>query len=211
MHTLKAIKLKSVLLFLFVIGALSASAEGRSVYAITDRQSTLTAYHINGVEIDYQTTDSGLPDNGFGAVGLALDPSVNRPFLFVTFEGKKIIELVNASTMQYADTVTATGASNLAGIAYDQGKQKVYVVDRGKKYLYIYDWYPDTLTLVQDGDPCELEGLLNNPIGGASGPAATCLPCLPSVALAKEGATCGEQSRTKPSGSKGPPHSLIQN
>ncbi len=71
--------------------------------------------------------------------------------------------------MEYVDTVTATGASNLAGIVVDQGRQKVYVVDRGDKYLYIYNWYPNISELVPDGDPVELEGLINNDIGGAWG------------------------------------------
>ena len=39
MHTLKAIKLGSLFLFLFVITALDTTAEGRSVYAITDTHS----------------------------------------------------------------------------------------------------------------------------------------------------------------------------
>jgi len=72
MHTLKSITVNNVFLFLLLTGGFAATAEGRSVYAITDRVSTVTAYHINGVQIDYQTTDTGLPDHA-GAVGLALD------------------------------------------------------------------------------------------------------------------------------------------
>jgi hypothetical protein len=106
------------------------------------------------------------------AVGLAID--TDSEFLFVTHEEwapypGNVVEIVNAKTMKYVDTVEATGASDLAGIVVDQGKQKVYVVDRGTKYLYIYNWYPNIPELVQDGNRIELEGLVNQDIGGAWG------------------------------------------
>jgi len=153
MHTLKAIKIESVFLFVFVIGGFAATAGGRSVYAITDRHSTVTAYDINGVAIDYQTTDTGLPDQGDGAVGLALDPG--SKILFVTYEGSDIIEMLNAKTMLYEGlSVTAPDApsAGLAGMAFDQTNQKLYVVGRESDQLYVYLWDARRRRLTLEGE-----------------------------------------------------------
>ncbi|GAI85197.1 unnamed protein product, partial [marine sediment metagenome] len=74
-----------------------------------------------------------------------------------------------AKSMEYVDVVTATGASNLAGIVVDQSKQKVYVVDRWGNKLYIYNWYPKIPELVLDGDPIELDGIVVGSPGGTWG------------------------------------------
>lgn len=63
------------------------------------------------------------PGGGSGSVGIAIDESDYGAFLFITFEDTDDIEIVNAKSMQYVDIVTAPGATNLAGIAMDEGNR----------------------------------------------------------------------------------------
>ena len=165
-------KLIAILSITIIFTILTGTTLAKSVYVISDTtDSNLAAYKIDGSSLVHQTNYicQSHPGGGMGAVGLAIDESEYGQFLFVTFEDENIIELVNAKAMQYVDVVTATGASNLAGIVVDQGRRKVYVVDRRKKYLYVYYWYPRIPELVLDGERVELEGLINNDIGGAWG------------------------------------------
>jgi parallel beta-helix repeat protein len=153
-----------------LITTLSPTAEAKSVYVVADTGTAdedipvIQAYDIEDANLvlqaKYQTVHPL-------AIGLAIDPQ--RGFMFVTHEETNKIEIVNAKAMEYVDTIIAGGATDLAGIVFDQGKQKVYVVDRGKKYLYVYDWYPNIPELVQDGNRIELEGLIDELIGGAWG------------------------------------------
>jgi len=53
---------------------------------------------------------------------LALDP--DSGVMFVTYEGKNIIEMVNARTLApLQKSVIEPNGTNLAGIAFDQGKK----------------------------------------------------------------------------------------
>jgi len=105
MHTLKQILSRRLFLFLLAILAFARPVGAKSVYVITDRDSTVTAYRIAGDQIQYQATAEDLPDNGLGAVGLALDPDSGT--LFVTYEKDDEpldkIELINARTMIYKE------------------------------------------------------------------------------------------------------------
>jgi uncharacterized repeat protein (TIGR01451 family) len=159
-------KLLTVILFLFILTIISGTSyAAKSVYVISDTQtSRLYAYKIDGTNLIYQTdyNCSLDPPDDAGAVGLVIDESEYGDFLFVTFEFLDKIELINAKAMQYVDTVTASGASDLAGIAMDKSKSKLYAVDRYTNYLYSYTWNPATKKLIPDfNDPyyIELEGL----------------------------------------------------
>ncbi len=99
-------------------------AQAKSVYSITKHlEDELTAYDIQDDQITYQTYAKNLDHHGYGAVGLALDPC--SATLFVTYEESNVIEMVNAKTMisEENPTTVPEGAS-LAGIAFDQTKQK---------------------------------------------------------------------------------------
>jgi hypothetical protein len=147
MHSIKhIISSQSIVLFILIVFS-SESAHARSVYVITDWSSTVKSYDIQGDQIVEQATVENLADHG-GAVGLALDP--DSEMLFVTYEGSNIIEMVNAKTMVSEENpVTVPGVSSLAGIAYDQGRQKLYIVDRytDKLFVYLFDPVSKTLTL----------------------------------------------------------------
>jgi len=117
----------------------------KSVYIISDTRtnpSTMQAYEINGSDIIYQIDHilNTETEDIYGAISLALDPDTE--ILFVTFEGKNAVELVDAKEMKYVDTVTAPGAVDLAGIVYDSSRKKIYTIDRGSNRLYIYSWDP---------------------------------------------------------------------
>ncbi len=57
-----------VFVLFFVIGGVAGTARAKSVYAITYHSpSTITAYDVNGVQIEYQTAQN-LPHHSDGAV-----------------------------------------------------------------------------------------------------------------------------------------------
>jgi hypothetical protein len=159
----------------FFVLMISETAHAKSVYVISNTEtSQLKAYEVQDANLTWQANYvcESDPIGIVGAVGLAIDESNYDDFLFVTFEGQDYIELINAKTMQYMDTVTATGATNLAGIAMDKGKNKLYVVERYTDHLYSYSWCPATKTLTPDFvQPyyIELEGLVYGIPKGAFG------------------------------------------
>ena len=163
MHTLKEITFTHFFLLLMVTASFVGAVQAKSVYVITDRASTVKAYRIQDDQIQEQATAQDLPNNGNGAVGLALDP--DSATLFVTYEGSNIIEMVNANTMVYeGNPVQAPGAPSggLAGIVFDETKQKLYVVGRQSNKLYVYLWDAATKALTLEGDTYRtLENLLS--------------------------------------------------
>ena len=134
-----------------IASVVTANAGVKSLYVITNinaSPSPIDAYSIQGTGLVYQTT-STVPYRGIGAVGLAIDSVAE--YLFVTYESSNTIQLVDATTMTDAGTTTAPGASNLAGIVVDEGKQKVYAIDRYTNKLYSYLWNAGTQTLTLEG------------------------------------------------------------
>ena len=132
------------LALMMVIGAGTASA--KSLYVLSDTNSAsspIQAYDINTAGVTYQATHT--TGSGWGEVGVAIDS--NSGYLFITHESSGLLYLVNGTTMTAAGTVTAPGASNLAGIVVDEGKQRVYAVDRSTTNLYVYDWDSSAKTL----------------------------------------------------------------
>jgi len=138
-------------LIIFVID-FSTLAKAKSVYVISNiNGNKVQAYKVDANSLTYQVTANTTYNS---PVGIAIDESEYGDFLFLTFENQDKIELVNAKTMQYVNTVTATGATNLAGIAMDTDKSKLYAVDRYTNHLYSWSWNPLTKTLTRDfNDP----------------------------------------------------------
>jgi predicted outer membrane repeat protein len=145
-------KIHTLTILSLIILAASVT-HARSVYVINDTEfSQLQAYKIEDTNLilqaDYICRSD--PCGSAGAVGLAIDESEYGEFLFITFEHEDKIELVNAKTMQYIETVTVPQASNLVGIVVDKGKSKVYTVNRYTNHLYIYSWNRMTKELTLD-------------------------------------------------------------
>ena len=148
------VHLRAALLSATLTAGVTGTAWAKSVYVIADINAwpdiPINAYDIQPapVYLDYQTTYS-IPDRDGGAVGLAIDAEAE--YVFVTFEFSNVIDLLDGITMTAVGDVTAPSASNLAGIVVDQGKQKVYTVDRNTNHLFVYSWDPGGPTLTLDG------------------------------------------------------------
>jgi len=113
---------------IIVTTVISTTAKARSVYVIADTRISpgdspiIQAYRIQDSNLVWQADYNCVH---LLAIGIAID--AESEYLFVTHEKYKqypgdIIEIINAKTMAYVDTVTATGASNLAGIVVNSAK-----------------------------------------------------------------------------------------
>jgi uncharacterized repeat protein (TIGR01451 family) len=163
----KLFSICAVVLFILAI-AMVGTATAKSVYVIANinaNPSPIQAYDIQADQIVYQATYN-VPYYGWGAVGLAVD--TDSEYLFVTYEMSSTIQLVDATTMTGAGTVTAPGAQNLAGIVVDQDLQKLYTVDRYTDNFYVYDWDASGPTLTLDAQ-YDLPGIGSGTVGGAFG------------------------------------------
>ena len=143
--------------------AVTKTAMAKSLYVIadikgssTDRTQPVQAYDI-GIDgtLTFQAQHD-IPHSMLGAVGMAIDSDYG--YVFITYEASGDIQLIEATTMIDAGITTAPDASDLAGIVYDHKNSLLYCVDRGKNNLYVYNWFPDTATLIQTpGSPFSLQ------------------------------------------------------
>jgi len=138
-------------LFLFIIYlAFCIIAQAKSVYVINENYiySELRAYKIDGNSLVYQTDYSCVNEN---PVGIAIDESEYGAFLFVTMEWTtSCIEIVDAKTMQYVDSVFPCVDCEPTGIVMDKSKDKVYFMHRYSNHLYILTWDAQNRTLIND-------------------------------------------------------------
>ena len=142
-----------IVIFVALLLLLGGPVSAKSLYVIASINSNPTPVRSYDIQtaptyLVFQTTNN-IPTYAGGAVGLAID--TDSKFLFATYEGSNVIQLVDAVTMTGAGSTTAPGASNLAGIVVDQGKKKVYTVDRDTNHLYVYSWDSTAKTLTLDG------------------------------------------------------------
>jgi len=149
MKIMKLLPVLIIALFLLLAGPASA----KSLYVIASINSNPTPVQSYDIQTSptylvYQTTNN-IPSYAGGAVGLAID--TDSKMLFATYEVSNVIQLVDATTMTGIGSTTAPGASNLAGIVVDQGKKKVYTVDRNTNNMYVYSWDSVAKTLTLDG------------------------------------------------------------
>lgn len=139
--------------FVLLVGV-TGVATAKSLYVIANWSGTYSAYNINpGGTVTWQANygSSYMPP-----VGMALhDASAT---LFVTFEGRNYVDIVDAVTMTSLGTpVTTPGASNLAGIDVDDINDVVYAADRWTDDLYAYDWDPvGKILTLKAGFPIDL-------------------------------------------------------
>jgi DNA-binding beta-propeller fold protein YncE len=128
---------KLIVSILFLISSLpgfTQSGQAKSLYAITNfEDSTISAYKISGDQIQKQIS-ANFPSSGCGPVGLALDP--DSATLFVSYDCSSDLELINARTMTEIKKITAP--AELAGLVFDQSKQKLYAVGMGNNKLFVY-------------------------------------------------------------------------
>lgn len=140
--------------------SLTRTVTAKSLYVIADINGDPTPVHAYNIAPDGTLTfqaEYRIPRFSIGAVGLAIDQE--NQYLFVTYEGSYVIQLIDAKTMTDKGTVAAPGSLNLAGIVYDQRKGLLYCVDRWTETLYVYDWQPTTARLTPVlGSPFQLAG-----------------------------------------------------
>ena len=137
----------ATLLLVIPVFCFPQSVCAKSLYAISNHSlSAITAYSIQGDEIQRQIETNVHWSNG--AVGLALDP--DSEVLFVSYDGTNKLEMINARTMREISNIAAP--LELAGIAFDRSKQKLYAICRetNKLCVYLWDSVAKTLTL-EDG------------------------------------------------------------
>jgi len=146
---------RTILTFFSVLSLVVATGvvQAKSMYVIANINASPTPIRTYDIQaapsylvFQSQTT---VPAFAGGAVGLAIDTASAK--LFITYEVSNNIQLVDATNFANLGTTAAPGASNLAGIVVDQGKNKVYTVDRETNHLYVYSWNSATNTLTLDG------------------------------------------------------------
>jgi DNA-binding beta-propeller fold protein YncE len=137
-----------VLLIAVFTNAVTEVANAEPLYVIADIDAQPVPLHAYNIGIDGTLSFQGkydIPHYSLGAVGLAVDS--DSKYLFVTYAGSDIIQLINATTMADAGTAIAQGANSLAGIVYDHDKKRLYCADRHTDKLYVFDWDAITTTL----------------------------------------------------------------
>ncbi len=120
----------------------------------------LEAYEIDGDDLIWQ--DDGYTALHDNPVGITIHESDYGKWLFCTSEGSDKIELIDAETLVSDSIIAVPNAYDLAGIAMDTGKSKLYIVDRYTNRLWSYSWEPSAKTLTPDFDDpyyIELEDL----------------------------------------------------
>lgn len=141
-----------------LILAFAGTTTAKSLYVIADMDADpqpVRAYDI-GVDssLAYQS-ESQIERWVYGAEFLAIDTDNER--LFVTYHGSNKIALIDARMNTVIDIKTAPGASDLAGIVYDNDKDLLYCIERGSSWLYVYSCNPETNTLTYvQGSPFSL-------------------------------------------------------
>jgi parallel beta-helix repeat protein len=142
-----SISLISAFIIVFVF---ALAGQSKSLYVNVIDPGTVKAYKIVGDHIQHQTDAQNLVYYGNSPVGITLDP--DSGIAFITYEGMNVIELLNAKTMVSLQKITTVSdAFNLSGIAFDQSKQKLYVVYRPTNHLFVYFWNARTKTLEMEG------------------------------------------------------------
>ena len=152
MYSTKSIYIQKLSVVLAVILSMFVSNlyASKSVYVISNTgDKKVQAYEVDANSLTYQTDY----DTTYSSpVGIAIDESEYGQYLFLTFENQDEIEIVNAKSMQYVDTIIAPQATNLAGLVFDDSKDRLYAINRPTNRLYVYSWDAQNreLTLVYD-------------------------------------------------------------
>ena len=147
-----------VLLTVLLITAVTGTTSAKPLYLIADINGNPIPIQVYDIAADGTLTfraEHDIPRYGIGAVGIAIDSDSQS--LFVTYEDSSNIQLIDAITMASLGVTNVEGAENLAGIVFDNNKQRLYCVDRWTGRLYAYDWDAGTDRLTEvHGSPFAL-------------------------------------------------------
>ncbi len=153
-HISRAGKVVFLLSLIAVIMVLNGSAAAKSLYVLSNINAypqPVQAYNIgtNGT-LTFQN-QFYIPKYNLGGMGLAMDS--DSGYLFVTNQWFDKITLVNSkTTVTVPEMVEAPNSWNLSGIVYDHTKGKLYCVDSGRNFLWVYNWNSKTVSLTLDDE-----------------------------------------------------------
>jgi len=135
------------LICLLLICELSGRVKAKSLYTITKHfESIVQVYETVDDQIKFQYQSDHFPDNGSGAVDLAI--TSDSGMLFASYDGDEKIELVNAQTMEPYDTKSTP--EEIGGLVFDNTSQRLLVMQRRgltQTELYIYRYNSSTRNL----------------------------------------------------------------
>ena len=151
-NNLKAHRLPTTCVFVLLTALVAEITSAKSLYVIADKGSiTHSTQPVHAYDIGKDgtltfQTQCNIPRRMLGAVGMAMDSQAG--YLFITYQLSNEIHLVEAKTMTNAGTIeVAPEGADLAGIAYDHKKKRLYCAEVRTNILHVLDWEPETLTL----------------------------------------------------------------
>jgi len=156
----KNIYLSWILHFFLICLFVQTSKAEKTLFSIDSHASPVAvrAYAIEGNVIkDPVTISEDL--FGYGPVGAAVSEKLG--LLFVTYEEADIVPVFRCRTLLKVADVD-TDVLDQAGIVADDDKDKIYILQRDTRRLYVYTWNEITENLELDDDnPHNLAGLLS--------------------------------------------------
>jgi len=138
----------------------TSKVEATSVYIVTNHSSSnVRVYNTEGDQIELQLICDDFPHNGFGAVDLAL--SSFDDMLFASYDESVTITIYNAKSMESKGYVTPPG--EIAGMDFDDERQRLLAIEREGQDLYIYDYDSETGSLIFNDTKTLM--FIDNPFG----------------------------------------------
>jgi len=160
---IKHIPLRWLLYFLLICLFVQASRAEKSLFSVDSHHGPITrAYAIEGTTLrDPITLSEEL--YGIGPTGVAVSEKLG--LMFMCYENDDTVSVFRCRTLLKVADVD-TNVYNLAGIAADDVKDKIYILQRNTNNLYVYTWNEATKDLDLYGDnPKELSDLPNKGTG----------------------------------------------
>jgi DNA-binding beta-propeller fold protein YncE len=140
----KNTSLRGIVYFLLICLFIRTSRAGKSLFSVDSHHGPITrAYSIEGTTLtDPVTISEKLYGNG--PTGVAVSEELD--LMFMCYEGDDIVTVFRCRTLLKVADVD-TNVSNLAGIATDDDKDKIYIIKRNTNDLYVYTWNETTKDL----------------------------------------------------------------
>ncbi len=136
-----------------LIGFGMLCANGHSLYVVKDINTNLVvrAYDTQPAP-SYLEFQADSPQGRRWGLGLAISTIVpTTPTLFVTIHSSRWIDVLDATTLRIIAQVEAPGGVDLAGIAADQHRRRIYAMDRHSPRLFSFSWDPTNRVLTAEG------------------------------------------------------------
>ena len=126
---------------ILVILSFSSIVFGKSVYVISRHSdSTVQAYDTVEDKIVFQEQFDQFPNNGYGAIDLAINEIDD--ILFASYDGANVIEIIDAKTMDQLDSETIPGGTfnEMAGIEYCHEYNWLLAAERYQTNIRVFNY-----------------------------------------------------------------------